>query len=202
MTPSTSPSLPEGASAPELDADLLGIADRLASESRTFLSTVTEVSAGAAPEAAFPLLLLALADLSAAGALLGAIVDVVPTERFEPDVGPDPDTDPLRAGLANLFDVVDEYTEVADPLIDAELTPGSLAGDIAAIAQSLAQGLAHFEAGQISEALWWWQFSYLQTWGERAASALRVVITLLAHVRLDVSDDVAADAEFEALHGV
>ena len=63
---------------PELDEDLLAIATMTASQARTFLVTVTEVSAGAAPDAALPLLLLALADLTAAGASLGAITDVGP----------------------------------------------------------------------------------------------------------------------------
>jgi hypothetical protein len=51
----------------------------------------------------------------------------------------------------------------------------------------------------VLEALWWWQFSYLSTWGERASSVLRTLQTLLAHLRLDVDDDVAAEAEYDAL---
>jgi len=47
--------------------------------------------------------------------------------------------------------------------------------------------------------LWWWQFSYLSVWGERASSVLRVVQVILAHLRLDVEDDVAAEAEYDAL---
>lgn len=183
----------------ELDEDLMDLADRMATESENFISTVTELSAGAASESALPLLLLALADLSAAGALLGAMVDVVPRERFEPDDGPDFDVDPLRGGLENLFDAIDGYREVADPILDEEITPASLAGDIATVAQCVSQGLVHHQADHVSEALWWWQYSYLQVWGDRAASALRVVITLLGHLRLDVEDDVAQSAEQEAL---
>ena len=187
---------------PELDEDLLAIATMTASQARTFLVTVTEVSAGAAPDAALPLLLLALADLTAAGASLGAITDVVPETRFEPDDGPDPDLDPLRIGLANALDGIDSYAEVPDPVLDDEVAGATISGDLATIAQALAQGLIHYDAGHTSEALWWWQFSYLQVWGDRAASSLRVVLSLLAHLRLDVRDDVAAEAEFEALHGL
>ena len=189
-------------SMPELDEDLLAIAQETAGQARTFLVTVTEVSAGAAPDAALPLLLLALADLTAAGASLGAITDVVPATRFEPDDGPDPDLDPLRIGLANALDGIDSYADVSDPVLESEAIAGSISGDLATIAQALAQGLIHFDAGHTSEALWWWQFSYLQVWGDRAASSLRVVLSLLAHLRLDVPDDVAAEAEFEALHGM
>ncbi|PWD50728.1 DUF5063 domain-containing protein [Serinibacter arcticus] len=201
MPESTPPENQPAATPGALDEDLLAIEVRTADQARTFLSTVTEVSAGTAPEAAFPLLLLALSELAATGAVLGAIVDVVPAERFEPDVGPDPDVDALRAGLANVLDGVDEYSDVSDPVLGDEVGLSSLSGDIAAIAQELAQGLAHHDAGHLSEALWWWQFSYLQIWGERTASALRVLLVLLGHLRLDVPDEVAHEAEFDALHG-
>ena len=49
------------------------------------------------------------------------------------------------------------------------------------------------------EALWWWQFRYLSDWGERASSVLRTLQAILAHLRLDVEDDVAAEAEYDAL---
>lgn len=182
-------------------ADLHEVARTVATETRSFLSTVTEVAAGSNPDVAIPLLLLAISDVLASGARLGAMVDVVPAERYEPDLGPDPDVDPLREGLANALEGVDEYAEVVDPVLGAEVAASSLSGDIAAIAGSLAQGLRHFEAGQTLEALWWWQFSYLSAWGERAASVLRVLQTLLGHLRLDVDDDVAAEAEYDALQG-
>lgn len=181
------------------DADLQGIADAVASESRGFLTTITEVAAGSAPDASLPLLLLALSDLLAAGARLGATTDVVPPSRFEPDVGPDADLEPLRTNLANLFDGIDEYVEVVDPLLGPEVEEASISGDLVAIVGALTQGLAHHERGHVLEALWWWQFSYLSDWGERAASTLRAIQTILAHVRLDVDDDVAAEAEYDAL---
>ena len=42
------------------------------------------------------------------------------------------------------------------------------------------------------EALWWWQFSYLSTWGQGASGALRALQSLVAHVRLEVPIDVDA----------
>lgn len=184
---------------PTVDADLRDIADAVASESRGFLSTVTEVAAGSAPEASLPLLLLALSDLLAAGARLGATTDVVPPSRFEPDVGPDADLEPLRVNLANLFDGIDEYVEVIDPLLGPQVEEATISGDLVAIVGAVSQGLAHHERGHVLEALWWWQFSYLSDWGERAASTLRAIQTILAHVRLDVDDDVATEAEYDAL---
>jgi len=180
-------------------ADLLSVARTVADESRGFLSTVTEVAAGANPDAAIPLLLLAVSDLLAAGARLGAMLDVVPPGRFEPDIGPEPDVDALRIALANALDGIDVYAEVVDPILGAEAVTSTLSGDLVSIAGAVAQGLRHFEESQVLEALWWWQFSYLSAWGERASSALRVLQVLLGHLRLDVDDDVAAEAEYDAL---
>jgi len=186
-------------STPVLDDDLRSIAESVATESRAYLTTVTEVAAGSNPEAALPLLLLAVSDLLAVGARLGATTDVVPPDRFEPDVGPDPDVEPLRAGLANAFDGIDEYAEVVDPLLGAEVSTATVSGDLVAIANAVVQGLRHHERGELLEALWWWQFSYLSDWGERASSTLRTLQVILAHLRLDVEDDVAAEAEYDAL---
>jgi len=188
--------MPEG----ELDSDLTLLGATTAVVAERYLATVREVASGASPEAAIPLLLLAVSDLAAAGARLGAIVDVVPAERFEPDDGPDADVDPLRTSLANLLDGIDEYSEIADPLVSREVGGGALSNDLAGIAQALLLGLQHHRAGHASEALWWWQFSYLSSWGERAASAMRVLLTLIAHLRLDVDDETASEAEFDALH--
>ena len=181
-------------------ADLRDVADAVAAQSRSFLTTVTEVGANQNPDAAIALLLLAVSDVLAAGARLGAMVDVVPVERFEPDLGPDPDLDPLRAALENVLDGIDDYTEVDDPVLGGEVVTSSVSGDLMLVAGSLAQGLRHHEAGRVTEALWWWQYSYLSNWGERASAVLRVLQTVLAHLRLDVDDDVAAEAEFQALH--
>ena len=181
-------------------ADLHALAGAMAAESERFLDTATEVAAGNHPDAAISLLLLALADLSAAGARLGAVVDVVPPQRFEPDDGEEPDADPLRLGLANAFDGLDEYREVPDPLVDNVSVSGSLSADVAEVALALRRGLQHHRAGNVLEALWWWQFSYLSNWGDRAAAALRTLLSILAHVRLDIPADVAADAQFDVLH--
>lgn len=181
-------------------ADLRQVADQVARQARAFLTTTTEVGANANPDAAISLLLLAVSDVLSAGARLGAIVDVVPAERFEPDVGPDADLDPLRAALENILDGIDDYTEIDDPVLAGEVVTSSVSGDLVLIAGALAQGLRHYDEGQVIEALWWWQYSYLSNWGERGAAVLRVLLAVLAHLRLDVDDDVAAEAEFQALH--
>lgn len=183
-----------------LGGDWGRLADETALDARTYLLTIREVAAGEAPDASLPMLLLALSQVLLAGARLGAVEDVVPEERFEPDPGPDPELDPLRENLRNLFDGLDEYADVVDPLTTPELGVGTVSNDLVDVAAALAHGLEHHDAGRPLEALWWWQFSYLSLWGERAASSLRVVHGLLAHVRLDADADAVAEAEFDALH--
>ena len=65
---------------------------------------------------------------------------------------------------------------------------------------ALAHGLRHFRAGRTSEALWWWQFSYVSSWGAEASGALRALQSVVAHDRLDIdlegeSEQVAAAEE-------
>lgn len=184
----------------ETDDGLREIAAATADEARGYLTAVTEVASGASPDTAIPVLLLAVSQALVTGARLGAISDVLPSERFEPDAGPDADIDPVRTGLANLLDGLDEYVDVVDPLTSGEVVRGSLSNDLSDVAAALAHGLRHFESGRVDEALWWWQFSYLSAWGERAACALRVLQSVLGHLRLDADDETVADAEFEALH--
>ena len=169
--------------------ELRRIGEETAAEAQAYLDAVTEVAAGSSPDTAIPVLLLALSQTLLAGARLGAITDVVPSERFEPDAGPDPDVDPVRAGLANLFEGLDEYADVVDPLTNGEVVRGSLSDDLADVAADLAHGLRHYRAGRVDEALWWWQFSYLSTWGVRATTALRVLQSMIGHLRLDVDAD-------------
>ena len=190
----------DAGSGPGDDDTLAPVADDTAREARTYLQALTEVASGAQTETALPVLLLTVSQVLVTGARLGAITDVVPSERFEPDAGPDANVDPLRQALQNLLDGLDEYADVVDPLTGIELTRGSLSNDLVDIASALAYGLRHYEAGRITEALWWWQFSYLSAWGDRAASALRVLHSVLSHLRLDADDEVVADAEFAALH--
>ena len=184
----------------EVADELARLAAATAEEARAYLSTVTEVATGRMDSTALSVLLLAVSQALLSGARLGALADVVPARRFEPDAGPDPDVDPVRAGLANVMEGLDDYADVVDPLTNAELVRGSLSDDLASVAADLVHGLRHHERGDVSEALWWWQFSYLSSWGLRATAALRVLQSLLGHLRLDVDAETVSDAEFDALH--
>src|SRR5699024_550133 len=173
-----SPDSPDNSDGPdntELDTDLLALGTAVAASAEHYLETTQKVASGDNPDAAIPLLLLAVSDLSAVGARLGAIVDVVPARRFEPDDGPEFDVEPLRDSLMQVLDGVDEYYWVQDPVVGPAVSTESLSNDLTDVAQALAVGLRHHRAGNASEALWWWQFSYLSDWGESAASATRVL---------------------------
>lgn len=183
-----------------IDPDLLRLGEESAAEARAFLTVVRQVAAGHAPESAIPLLLLALSQVLVTGARLGAITDIVPAERFETDLGSDADSSTLRDDLAALLTGLDDYADVLDPLTSPEVGGAQVSADIAEVADSLVHGLRHYTDGRITEALWWWQFSYLSSWGARAASALRVLQSMLSHIRLDADDDIVAEAQFDALH--
>src|SRR6266851_4517447 len=44
-------------------------------------------------------------------------------------------------------------------------------------------------AGRLAEALWWWQYSYVNQWGTHGGAALRALHAVVAHARLDVADE-------------
>ncbi|TDD94811.1 DUF5063 domain-containing protein [Jiangella asiatica] len=161
-------------------------AAEIADQIESFLLAVREIARGSDPGSTLSLLLLEVSQLCLAGGRLGAISDVVPDERFEPDAGPDADVDELRERIAALLDPVDGYVEVVDP-VDPErgATGFRLSDDLASIVQDLLHGLSHYRDGRVIEALWWWQFSYLSSWGSTAGAALRALHSLIAHTRLD-----------------
>jgi hypothetical protein len=152
----------------------------------SFILAVREVAKGDDPDSAVPYLLLEVSQLLLAGGRLGAHEDMVPDERYEPDAGPEPDEDDLRQRLATLLEPIDVYSEVFDPYVPRS-TPVAcrISDDLADVVADLAHGLTHFQAGRVSEALWWWQFSYLSNWGSTASASLRALQSLVAHVRLD-----------------
>ncbi len=158
----------------------------IAAQVESFLIAVGAVARGDFPGGTLSILLLEVSQLLLAGGRLGAVVDVVPNERYEPDAGVDPDADGLRERLAELLGPVDEYVEVFDPYQrDREVIASRLSDDLADVAADLFHGLAHFRAGRANEALWWWQYSYLANWGSTASSALRALHSAVAHTRLD-----------------
>ncbi len=182
--------------------DLSQFAEQIADQVRSFLITVRDIAAQPDEEdvdeglASLPYLLLEVSQLLLAGGRLGAFEDFVPEERYETDAGPDPDLDAMRDRLAALFEGLDEYAEVFDPYGNPpEIMVYRISDDLTAIANDLVHGLAHYEAGRIDEALWWWQFSYVSSWGASASAVLRAIQSLIAHDRLEPAHDPQTEAE-------
>jgi hypothetical protein len=170
------------------------LADRVAGNARDFLDGLTAVARGEGEGGTVPLLLLEMAQMMLAGAQLGASKDVILPNNWEPDIGADPDVDldTLRTGLAARLAGFDEYAEIFDPYADTQATPFRLSDDLAAVAADLIHGLKHHEAGRVAEALWWWQYSYVNHWGTHGGAALRALHSVVAHSRLDVAEEPAS----------
>jgi hypothetical protein len=172
---------------------------QIADQVESFLIALKAVAAEGNPGTGISLLLLEISQLLLAGARLGAQVDFTPTSDYQPDVGPEADLDELRLRLAQLFGGVDTYSFVFDPY-DPEQVQSLLSDDLTQIAADLENGLRHFQLGNTAEALWWWQFSYVSSWGNLAGALLNALLSIVAHDRLDVEytgelDRVAAAEE-------
>jgi Domain of unknown function (DUF5063) len=165
------------------------LADRIAGHAQDFLDALAALGRGEGADEVVSLLLLEVAQVMLAGAQLGASRDVIPPGNAEPDVGADPDLDALRVGLATQLAGCDEYAELFDPYQDTKPTSFRLSDDLAAIAADLIHGLRHYGAGRAAEALWWWQYSYVNHWGTHGGAALRALHAVVAHSRLDVAEE-------------
>ncbi len=176
--------------------DLGDFTIEIADQIESFCVAVREIAAAEDPDYAISLLLLETSQLLLAGGRLGAISDVVPDERFEPDAGFDPDLEGIRTSLANLLEPIDEHAALFDPYTDPpEIFTSRLSDDITDTMSDLLHGLLHYRAGHPTEALWWWQFSYLSNWGSTASSALRALHSVVSHVRLDTPMDPTVQVE-------
>jgi hypothetical protein len=180
----------------DVASELEEFAQQIADGVESFLVALQAMSREEEPGTVVPLLLVEVSQVLFAGARLGAQRDFAPSLEYQPDVGPDPDLDAMRLRLARLLDSVDTYTYNFDPYVP-QIVEGQLSDDLTSIATDLANGLRHFRAGNVSEALWWWQFSYVANWGNNASAALRALQSVVAHDRLDVafeseSDQIAA----------
>jgi hypothetical protein len=158
---------------------------QIADQVESFLIALKAVAAEGNPGTGISMLLLEISQLLLAGARLGAQVDFTPTTDYQPDVGPDPDLDELRLRLAELFGDVDTYSFVFDPY-DPEQVDSQLSDDLTQVAADLENGLRHFSLGNTAEALWWWQFSYVSSWGNLAGALLNALLSIVTHDRLDV----------------
>jgi hypothetical protein len=177
----------------EIDSELEDFAQQIADQIESFLVALQAIARDGDDSRAISLLLLEVSQVLLAGARLGVQADFTPAEEFQPDAGPDPDLDGMRLRLARMLDGVDMYAEVFDTYGEPEIVSSMLSDDLTSMATALAHGLRHFRAGRIVEALWWWQFSYVASWGSEASAVLRALQSIVAHDRLDA--DFTGDEE-------
>jgi hypothetical protein len=172
--------------------ELVVFADQIAAEVQLFLTGLQTVAREADPGRAVSLLLLEVSQVLLTGARLGAQQDFTPRQEYQPDVGPEADADDLRMRLAEILGEVDTYSFVVDPY-DPEVVDSQLSDDLTTIATDLENGLRHHRRGNAEEALWWWQFSYVSSWGNLAGAAVNALWSIVNHDRLDA--DVTADED-------
>ena len=175
-----------------LDSTTEDFATSIADSVESFLIALRAVSREDDGGRAISLLLLEISQVLLAGARLGAQVDFEPRSEYQPDVGPDADLDDMRLRLAKLLGGIDTYSLVFDPY-DPEVVVSQLSDDLTSIAADLENGLRHYRAGDIDEALWWWQFSYVSSWGNLAGALLNALLSVVSHDRLDIDVDLDAD---------
>jgi hypothetical protein len=169
----------------QVEAETVRFADDIASSVRSFLAGLRVIAAEATPGQAISLLLLQISQILLAGARLGVQNDFAPRDEYQPDVGPDADLDDLRVRLASLLGNVDTYCYVFDPY-QPEVVDGLISDDLTSIAADLEIGMRHYAAGDVEEALWWWQFSYVSAWGTLAGASMKALLSVVQHDRLDV----------------
>lgn len=167
-----------------IDPETEEFAQQISDQVESFLIALQAIARENNAGRAISLLLLEISQVLLAGARLGAQRDFTPIAEYQPDVGPEPDIDAMRLRLAEMLDSVDTYTYVFDPYVP-ELVEGQLSDDLTSIATDLENGLRHYRLGNVEEALWWWQFSYVSSWGNLAGVALNALLSVVAHDRLD-----------------
>lgn len=171
-----------------LDPEMEEFADQIADQVESFLIALRAIAAENDGGSAISLLLLEISQVLLAGARLGAQRDFSPAVEYQPDVGPEPDLDEMRLRLADMLGQVDTYSYVFDPYVPGTVE-SQLSDDLTSIATDLENGLRHFRLGNVHEALWWWQFSYVSSWGNLAGVALNALLSVVAHDRLDADID-------------
>lgn len=156
----------------------------IADQVESFLIAVRAIATEADSGRAIPLLLLEVSQVLLAGARLGIQTEVAIDDEFQPDVGPEADVEALRLRLAEILGDIDTYGFVFNPYLPDEVT-SQISDDISAIVAELENGLRHYKLGNVDEALWWWQFSYLNSWGNLAGAVHNALLTVVSHDRLD-----------------
>jgi hypothetical protein len=181
----------------ELEGDF---AEQIADQVESFLLALRAIAREDDGGRVVSLLLLEISQILLAGARLGAQQDFTPRTEYQPDVGPEAEVEEMRLRLAGLLGNVDTYSFVFDPYLP-EVVESQLSDDLTSMATDLENGLRHYRSGNVAEALWWWQFSYVASWGNLAGAALNALLSVVAHDRLD-ADIESEQEQIEAAEAV
>jgi len=171
-----------------LSPEELSLLQNTAQSATMYIETLTQVGNSNDPDAAIPVLLLAASDVAATAARLGTADDVpLPATTYD---------HAEESNFAHAYQVIlthlaelDVYTDVVDPVISSTTTTASLAKDLTEIADSLEHGLDCYHKGDLTYALWWWQYSCLTHWGERCLAAARTLSLLVSHLRVGLGTE-------------
>ncbi len=185
---------------PSAPAEEGGFADQIADQVESFLLALRAIAREDDGGRVVSLLLLEISQILLAGARLGAQQDFTPHSEYQPDVGPEAEVEEMRLRLAELLGNVDTYSFVFDPYLP-EVVESQLSDDLTSMALDLENGLRHYRSGNVAEALWWWQFSYVASWGNLAGAALNALLSVVAHDRLD-AEIPAEQEQIEAAEAV
>ena len=150
--------------------DLEDFAPQIADQVESFLLALREIAAAEDPDDAISLLLLEVSQLLLAGGRLGAHrrLRARRAVRARRRARPRPRRAAARAGQ-RCSEPIDELHRGLRPLrrpAGARHRRGSPTTSPSIAATSL-HGLRHYRGRPVGEALWWWQFSYVSTWGNR-----------------------------------
>jgi hypothetical protein len=167
-----------------VDKEMAEFAGQISDQIESFLIALRAIAREADGGRSISLLLLEISQVLLAGARLGAQQDFTPIAEYQPDVGPEADLEEMRVALAEMLGGLDTYAFVFDPYVP-EVVESQLSDDLTSIATDLENGLRHYRLGNVDEALWWWQFSYVSSWGNLAGAALNALVSVVAHDRLD-----------------
>ena len=170
---------------------------QIADSVESFLLAVRAIAAEGDAGSAVPLLLLEVSQVLLTGARLGVQSDFEPRQEYQPDVGEEADVDELRMGLSQILDSVDTYSFVFDPY-EPDIVVSQISDDVTSIVADLENGLRHYRLGNVEEALWWWQFSYVNNWGNLAGAVLNALLMVVAHDRLDAEPFTGEDEDLAA----
>ena len=168
-----------------LDSATEDFAQQIANSVESFLLALRAIAEENDVGSAIPILLLEITQISLTGARLGRPDRLhaprgVPARRRARGRPRGPAAPARRRCSTRSTPTATSSTPTSPRSVESQLSD-----DITAIASDLENGLRHYRAGDVDEALWWWQFSYVASWGNLAGVALNALLSVVSHNRLD-----------------